>query len=184
MEHSLAPAYDTALAAAVWQRVSPALPAFPGTGPAAEGLRPLLQQGTDTETALGCLVEKGAQLCMAGRRCGQGAPRNVRAALFRLAQEQQQTLRTLLAAHYLFTGRWRQPSRPTPVEEPWLAAVRRVFLLETALERDCRSLARDTEETGFGRLLTAQAEAAAHRAQRLAALLENTLTTGDPLLKW
>ena len=91
----------------------------------------------------------------------------------------------LLAAYFLLTGRWRQPPVPAAgLQEPWLTALRRVFLAESVLQRDCAALAEQLENGCLRQLLAAEAERAATRGKSLAALLENSLTTANNLLKW
>ena len=105
--------------------------------------------------------------------------------LEQLAREQQRTVRSLLAAYFLLTGRWRQPPVPAAgLQEPWLTALRRVFLAESVLQRDCTALVEQLENGCLRQLLAAEAERAAARGKSLAALLENSLTTANNLLKW
>ena len=104
--------YDTAAAAEVWRRVEPAIPAY-GEGMCPAGACcPLPRRETDTETALGQLITDGAQLYADCRRCAAQSPRSTRNSLLCLAQEQQRAVRSLLAAYFLHTGRWRQPPLP------------------------------------------------------------------------
>ncbi|HCI67955.1 MAG TPA: hypothetical protein DER17_02815 [Oscillibacter sp.] len=70
------------------------------------------------------------------------------------------------------------------MQEPWLTALRRVFLAESVLQRDCAALAEQLENGCLRQLLAAEAERAAARGKSLAALLENSLTTANNLLKW
>ena len=119
--------YDTAAAAAVWQRVGPALPAYDAAPCPAGACCPLPRRETDSEAMLGGLIAEGAALYACCRRCAVRAPRQSRQALEQLAREEQRAVRALLAAYFLHTGRWRQPPAPAAgVRETWLAALRRV----------------------------------------------------------
>ena len=101
--------YDTAAAAAVWQRVGPALPAYDAAPCPAGACCPLPRRETDSEAMLGGLIAEGAALYACCRRCAVRAPRQSRQALEQLAREEQRAVRALLAAYFLHTGRWRQP---------------------------------------------------------------------------
>ena len=104
--------YDTAAAAAVWQRVGPALPAYDAAPCPAGACCPLPRRETDSEAMLGGLIAEGAALYACCRRCAVRAPRQSRQALEQLAREEQRAVRALLAAYFLHTGRWRQPPAP------------------------------------------------------------------------
>ncbi len=161
--------YDTAAAAAVWQRVGPALPAYDAAPCPAGACCPLPRRETDSEAMLGGLIAEGAALYACCRRCAVRAPRQSRQALEQLAREEQRAVRALLAAYFLHTGRWRQPPAPAAgVRETWLAALRRGRMEDGCLRQ----------------LLAAEADRAAERGKRLANLLEKALTTENNLLKW
>ena len=165
--------YDTAAAAAVWQRVGPALPAYDAAPCPAGACCPLPRRETDSEAMLGGLIAEGAALYACCRRCAVRAPRQSRQALEQLAREEQRAVRALLAAYFLHTGRWRQPPAPAAgVRETWLAALRRA------------DLAARMEDGCLRQLLAAEADRAAERGKRLANLLEKALTTENNLLKW
>ena len=169
--------YDTATAAEVWRRVAPAIPAY-GAGVCPAGATcPLPRRETDGEAALGSLIADGAALYAACRRCAARSPHGARRVLEQLAREQQRTVRSLLAAYFLLTGRWRQP--PVPA-----AGLQEPFLAESVLQRDCAALAEQMENGCLRQLLAAEAERAAARGKSLAVLLENSLTTANSLLKW
>jgi len=90
--------YDTAAAAAVWQRVGPALPAYDAAPCPAGACCPLPRRETDSEAMLGGLIAEGAALYACCRRCAVRAPRQSRQALEQLAREEQRAVRALLAA--------------------------------------------------------------------------------------
>ena len=113
--------YDTAAAAAGWQRVGPALPAYDAAPCPAGACCPLPRRETDSEAMLGGLIAEGAALYACCRRCAVRAPRQSRQALEQLAREEQRAVRALLAAYFLHTGRWRQPPAPAAGgRETWL----------------------------------------------------------------
>ena len=78
--------YDTAAAAAVWQRVGPALPAYDAAPCPAGACCPLPRRETDSEAMLGGLIAEGAALYACCRRCAVRAPRQSRQALEQLAR--------------------------------------------------------------------------------------------------
>ena len=183
--------YDTAAAAAVWQRVGPALPAYDAAPCPAGACCPLPRRETDSESMLGGLIAEGAALYAACRRCAVRAPRQSRQALEQLAREEQRAVRALLAAYFLHTGRWRQPPAPAAgVRETWLAAQARGLAAESYREIVINGI----EISSWGwewkngsclrQLLAAEADRAAERGKRLANLLEKALTTENNLLKW
>lgn len=177
--------YDTAASAAVWQRVSPSIPAFDAAPCPTGASCPLPRRESEAEAALGALIGRAAEVYALCRRCGVRAPRSARRTLEQLALEQQRAVRALLAAYFLHTGRWRQPPAPPPgAQEPWLVSLRRVYAAESGLCRGCGALERTAEDGCLRQLLAVQRQGAEARAKRLALLLENTLTTGNNLLKW
>ena len=159
--------YDTAAAAAVWQRVGPALPAYDAAPCPAGACCPLPRRETDSEAMLGGLIAEGAALYACCRRCAVRAPRQSRQALEQLAREEQRAVRALLAAYFLHTGRWRQPPAPA-----------------AGAREGCAELAARMEDGCLRQLLAAEADRAAERGKRLANLLEKALTTENNLLKW
>jgi len=173
MPHS-ALAYDTAAAAAVWQRVSPAMPAFTaggeGAGPEGAALRPL--------------IDLAAALHRSCRRCARAAPGRAGQVLTALAREQLNALRALLAAHYLQSGVWYQPPLLSAEETPPAATLRELYRRELALARGCAAAAENGADMCLRRLLDTQRGGAEERAERLAGVLENSLTIGNNLLKW
>ena len=148
--------YDTAAAAAVWQRVGPVLPAYDAAPCPAGACCPLPRRETDSEAMLGGLITEGAALYACCRRCAVRAPRQSRQALEQLAREEQRAVRALLAAYFLHTGRWRQPPAPAAgVRETWLAALRRVYVGEAVVQRGCADLAARMEDGCLRQLLAA-----------------------------
>ena len=89
--------YDTAAAAAVWQRVGPALPAYDAAPCPAGACCPLPRRETDSEAMLGGLIAEGAALYACCRRCAVRAPRQSRQALEQLAREEQRACAELAA---------------------------------------------------------------------------------------
>ena len=93
--------------------------------------------------------------------------------------------RTLLAAHYLLTGRYYRP--PTPVgEEPrssWCQLLRELYREETCGGWAYAQAAEDTEDVCLRDLFQRLSRAEYGHAAMLLRLLENSLTTGNNLLK-
>ena len=177
--------YDTAAAAAVWQRVGPALPAYDAAPCPAGACCPLPRRETDSEAMLGGLIAEGAALYAACRRCAVRAPGRARPPLIQLAGEQQRAVRALLAAYFLHTGRWRQPPAPAAgAEETWLAALRRGYVGGAGGQRGGGEAGGRVGGGCLRQLLAAEADRAAERGKRLANLLEKALTTEHNLLKW
>ena len=94
--------YDTAAAAAVWQRVGPALPAYDAAPCPAGACCPLPRRETDSEAMLGGLIAEGAALYACCRRCAVRAPRQSRQALEQLAREEHITV-VLITHNAAFT---------------------------------------------------------------------------------
>ena len=119
--------YDTAAAAAVWQRVGPALPAYDAAPCPVGACCPLPRRETDSEAMLGGLIAEGAALYACCRRCAVRAPRQSRQALEQLAREEQRAVRALLAA-----DSWDGVYRALPVEFPAAGRKKGVEDLEAA----------------------------------------------------
>lgn len=168
--------YDTAAAAAIWRRVSPALNAYPDA--------PLSPPPPAGEAALHEAIDLAAALSRGCRRCAHGAPRTVYKALTTLATEEQSALRALLAACYLLTGCWYQPALSPAVSAPPSAALRQLYRQEARLSSCLDEGSQASTDDCLRELLTQQAEQSRLRARRLMAALENSLTIGNNLLKW
>ena len=176
--------YDTAAAAAVWQRVGPALPAYDAAPCPAGACCPLPRRETDSEAMLGGLIAEGAALYACCRRCAVRAPRQSRQALEQLAREEQRAVRALLAAYFLHTGRWRQPPAQAAVEQAkGLAAEGYREIVINGIEISSWGW-EWKDDSCLRQLLAAEADRAAERGKRLANLLEKALTTENNLLKW
>ena len=117
MEQELNIAYDQKLTREVWQRVAQSLP--PLEAPAADtgscGIA--APPPEDSTHRLRRFIDEELSMARAYRRQVRCAPPSARRTLLRLSDEELAHARTLLAAHYLLTGRYYRP--PTPVgEEP------------------------------------------------------------------
>lgn len=168
--------YDTAAAAAIWRRVSPAMNAYPDA--------PLSPAPPAGEAPLHEAIDLAAALSLGCRRCAGGAPRTVYKTLTTLAAEEQAALRGLLAACYLLTGRWYQPALSPAVSAPPSAALRQLYRQETHLAACLHEAGQAAKDDCLRDLLTQQAEQSRRRAKQLMAALENSLTIGNNLLKW
>lgn len=168
--------YDTAAAAAIWRRVSPAMSAYPDA--------PLSPPPPAGEASLHEAIDLAAALSSGCRRCARGAPRAVYKTLTALTAEEQTALRGLLAACYLLTGRWYQPALTPAVSSPPSAALRRLYRQETRLAACLDEGSKAAKDGCLRDLLIQQAEQSRQRAKRLMAALENSLTIGNNLLKW
>lgn len=183
MSGSPALPYDTAAAAAVWQRVAPSMPAYE----AAEGLCPggarcaLPRRGD--EGAVPRLIDLAASAWCCCRRCGEHAPPGIRRTLGELARQELAALRALLALHFLLTGRWYQPAC-AEAAEGLPGALRTLYLTEAQLSSGCAAAAEGTGDPYVRQRLAALGEEAAGRAKCAAEVVEKALTTGDNLLKW
>lgn len=175
-------AYDTAAAAAIWQRVSPAMPAYDEARPRSDD-GGSLRSGEEAQT-LRRLIDDTAAVCRGCRRGGWCASGQAARTLTALARETQAALRSLLAAHFLLTGRWYQPALPPDGAESPLELLRTLYRMELATARRCETMAGETADACLRGTLASLAESGVRRAQRLAALLEKTLTNRCDLLKW
>ena len=127
MEQELNIAYDQKLTREVWQRVAQSLP--PLEAPAADtgscGIA--APPPEDSTHRLRRFIDEELSMARAYRRQVRCAPPSARRTLLRLSDEELAHARTLLAAHYLLTGRYYRP--PTPVgEEPRSSWCRRLGL--------------------------------------------------------
>lgn len=180
MPYSAEPACDALAAAAVWQRVSPALPAYPAASAPASAPAPSVPSPEET---LRRAVDDLARICRALRRCGGTVPGAMGRALTALYRDALLSLRQLLSAHYLLTGAWYQPPEGVPFSCAPPEVLRRLYRAETALARRCSRAAALVEDQCLRAALERQSCAALRRAERLAELTENALTNGRDLLK-
>lgn len=130
--------YDTAAAAAVWQRVGPAAAGLWTRHRVPRGPAAAAAAGDGQRGDAGRADREGAALYACCRRCAVRAPRQSPAGAGTAGREEQRAVRALLAAYFLHTGRWRQPPAPAAgVRETWLAALRRVYVGEAVVQRGC-----------------------------------------------
>lgn len=175
--------YDTAAAAAIWQRVVPAIPAY-GEAEAScpAGTRCALPQKSG-EAALRQLIDYAAGARQCCHRCARNAPREVHRTLERLEQGELSALRGLLASYYLLTGQWYQPACPA-VAEGLPGALRALYRAETQLAAGCAGSAERLEDGCLRRRLSTLSREAEERAKQVESVVEKTLTIGNNLLKW
>ena len=176
MEQELNIAYDQKLTREVWQRVAQSLP--PLEAPAAD-------TGSCGIAALRRFIDEELSMARAYRRQVRCAPPSARRTLLRLSDEELAHARTLLAAHYLLTGRYYRP--PTPVgEEPrssWCRLLRELYREETCGGWAYAQAAEDTEDVCLRDIFRRFSQAEYGHAASLLHLLESSLTTGNNLLK-
>lgn len=112
MEQELNIAYDQKLTREVWQRVAQSLP--PPEVPAADtgscGIA--APPPEDSTRRLRRFIDEELSMARAYRRQVRCAPPSARRTLLRLSDEELAHARTLLAAHYLLTGRYYRPPHP------------------------------------------------------------------------
>lgn len=112
MEQELNIAYDQKLTREVWQRVAQSLP--PLEAPAADtgscGIA--APPPEDSTHRLRRFIDEELSMARAYRRQVRCAPPSARRTLLRLSDEELAHARTLLAAHYLLTGRYYRPPPP------------------------------------------------------------------------
>jgi len=176
MEQELNIAYDQKLTREVWQRVAQSLP--PLEAPAADtGIA--APPPEDSTHRLRRFIDEELSMARAYRRQVRCAPPSARRTLLRLSDEELAHARTLLAAHYLLTGRYYRP--PTPVgEEPrssWCRLLRELYREETCGGWAYAQAAEDTD------IFRRFSQAEYGHAASLLHLLESSLTTGNNLLK-
>ena len=70
------------------------------------------------------------------------------------------------------------------LERGELAALRALYQAETGLARGCAGAAETLEDECFGQRLSVLSREAAERAKQVDSVVENSLTTGNNLLKW
>ena len=175
--------YDTAAAAAVWRRVGPTIPAYDEADVSCPaGVRCALPRQSG-EAALRQLIDCAAGARQCCRRCARNAPREVRRTLERLEQGELVALRGLLASYYLLTGQWYQPSCPA-VTEGLPGALRALYRAEVQLAAGCAGATERLEDECLGQRLSILSREAAERAKQAGYVVENSLTTGNNLLKW
>ena len=108
-----------------------------------------------------------------------------RRALLRMAEEELSHGRTLLAAHYLMTGKCYQPPAAAGQEPPlpWCQLLRELYHEETCGGAAYAQAAEDTEDVCLRELFQRLSRAEYGHAAMLLHLLENCLTSGNNLLK-
>lgn len=186
MEQELNIAYDQKLTREVWQRVAQSLPRRwkrPPRIPAAAASPP--RRPEDSTHRLRRFIDEELSMARAYRRQVRCAPPSARRTLLRLSDEELAHARTLLAAHYLLTGRYYRP--PTPVgEEPrssWCRLLRELYREETCGGWAYAQAAEDTEDVCLRDIFRRFSQAEYGHAASLLHLLESSLTTGNNLLK-
>lgn len=122
MEQELNIAYDQKLTREVWQRVAQSLPALEAPAADTGSCGIAAPPPEDSTHRLRRFIDEELSMARAYRRQVRCAPPSARRTLLRLSDEELTHARTLLAAHYLLTGRYyrppppweRSPARPVP----------------------------------------------------------------------
>ena len=183
MEQELRFACDRRLSEDIWRRVAPELTPFapedavPQAGcMAAEG---------DWPQRIQRFIDEEVSVARAYRCRARNAPPAARRTLLRMADEEYSHARTLLTVHYLMTGRCYQP--PAAVGEeppmPWCQLLRELYHGETCGGAAYAQAAEDAADVCLQEILHRLSRAEYAHAALLLHLLENTLTSGNNLLK-
>lgn len=185
MEQELNIAYDQKLTREVWQRVAQSLPPLEASAADTGSCGITAPPPEDSTHRLQRFIDEELSLARAYRRQVRCAPPSARRTLMRLSDEELAHARTLLAAHYLLTGRYYRP--PTPVgAEPrssWCRLLRELYREETCGGWAYAQAAEDTEDVCLRDIFRRFSQAEYGHAASLLHLLESSLTTGNNLLK-
>lgn len=177
--------YDTAAAAAVWQRVGPALPAYDAAPCPAGACCRCRGRETDQRGDAGRADRRGrGVVCLLPPVCRPCAPAESARRWNSWPGKEQRAVRALLAAYFLHTGRWRQPPRRRRGygRRGWRPCGGCMWA-----RRWCSGAVpiwRRAWRTAVAAAAGGEADRAAERGKRLANLLEKALTTENNLLKW
>ena len=112
----------------------------------------------------------------------RNAPHSVRRTLEGLERGELAALRALLAMHFLLTGQWYQPAPPAAAEG--LPAAAGAVSGGDGAGPGCAGAAETLEDECPGQRLSVLSREAAERAKQVGSVVENSLTTGNNLLKW
>ena len=164
MEQELNLPYDRALSEAVWRRVAPELTPF----------APLPAPEEREACCMAAPTEDG--LVRVQRFIDEEVS---------MARAYRCHARTLLTAHYLMTGRFYQPPAAAGQEPsmPWCQLLRELYHEEACGGAAYAQAAEDTEDVCLRELFQRLSRAEYGHAAMLLRLLENSLTSGNNLLK-
>ena len=186
MEQELNLPYDRALSEAVWRRVAPELTPFaPLPAPEEREACCMAAPTEDGLVRVQRFIDEEVSMARAYRCRARRAPPAARRTLLRMADEELSHARTLLTAHYLMTGRFYQPPAAAGQEPsmPWCQLLRELYHEEACGGAAYAQAAEDTEDVCLRELFQRLSRAEYGHAAMLLRLLENSLTSGNNLLK-
>ena len=148
MEQELRLPYDRKLSEAVWRRVLPELSPFDPLSEPDETACCMAAPPEDGLARLRRLIDEEVSMARAYRCHARCAPPAARRVLLRMAEEEFSHGRTLLAAHYLMTGKCYQPPAAAGQEPPlpWCQLLRELYHEETCGGAAYAQAAEDTED--------------------------------------
>ena len=179
MEQELNLPYDRALSEAVWRRVAPELTPFaPLPADEAQEACCMAVPTEDGLTRLRRFIDEEVSMARAYRCHARSAPAAARRAMLRMADEELAHARTLLTAHY-------QPPAAAGQEPPlpWCQLLRELYHEEACGGAAYAQAAEDTEDVCLRELFQRLSRAEYGHAAMLLHVLENSLTSGNSLLK-
>ena len=183
MEQEMSPVLDRRLSQEVWQRVAQSLPPLEPEPPQEACCMAVPTE--DGLTRLRRFIDEEVSMARTYRHYARCAPPTARRTLLRMADDELAHARTLLSAHYLMTGKYYQP--PTAAGEepslPWCQLLRELYHQEACGGWEYGQAAEDTEDVCLQDIFRQLSRTEYGHAAMLLHLLENSLTTGNNLLK-
>ena len=186
MEQEMSTAFDRQLSQEVWQRVAQSLPPLEAEEEEARGAACCMAvPAEDGLMRLRRFIDEEVSMARAYRHYARCAPPPARRTRLRMADDELSHARTLLSAHYLMTGKYYQP--PTAAGEelplPWCQLLRELYHQEACGGWEYARAAEETEDVCLRDIFRQLSRTEYGHAAGLLRLLENSLTTGNNLLK-
>lgn len=183
MEQERSPVFDRQLSQEVWQRVAQSLPPLEPEPP--QEACCMAVPAEDGLTRLRRFIDEEVSMAWAYRRRARCAPPPARRTLLRMADDELAHARTLLSAHYLMTGKYYQPPAAAGEEPPlpWCQLLRELYHQEACGGWEYAQAAEDTADVCLQDIFRQLSQAEYGHAAAVLHLLENSLTTGNNLLK-